>query len=122
MSEVYPHLSEAKCGSDWCEQGDEASPQVLRVFQGKYVGIHKLGHRVDVMQEYTSIGLLGAVTTTMDSEGAILTTAPFDHITREDVEKVLDRFRGEIMQVPPMSAHLSFPTGFADGLASDSPR
>lgn len=54
------------------------------------------------VQEYESIGLLGAATTTMDSEGPILTTAAFDHITREDIEKVLDRFRGDIMQVPPM--------------------
>ena len=38
----------------------------------------------------------------MDSEGEILTTAGFDNITREDVEKDLDRFRGEILQTPPM--------------------
>ena len=38
----------------------------------------------------------------MDSEGPILTTSAFDHITRGDVERVLDRFRGDIMQVPPM--------------------
>lgn len=38
----------------------------------------------------------------MDADGPILATAPFEHITREDIEGVLDRFRGDIVQVPPM--------------------
>lgn len=38
----------------------------------------------------------------MDADDPVLSTAAWEHITREDVEKVLDRFRGEIMQVPPM--------------------
>ena len=53
-------------------------------------------------QEYESTGLLGASTNTYDSEGEILSTAPWEHVTREAVEKVLDRFRGDIQQVPPM--------------------
>lgn len=39
----------------------------------------------------------------MDSEGEILATGNFDNVTREDIEAVLDRFRGEITQTPPMS-------------------
>lgn len=31
-----------------------------------------------------------------------MSTGNFDNITREDVEKVLDRFRGTIKQTPPM--------------------
>lgn len=46
--------------------------------------------------------MLGASTTTYDAEGEILTTAKWDHVTREDIEGVLDRFRGEIIQTPPM--------------------
>jgi tRNA pseudouridine55 synthase len=54
------------------------------------------------MQEYESDGLLGAATTTYDSEGPVMSTHSFDGVTREDIEKVLDRFRGKINQTPPM--------------------
>jgi tRNA pseudouridine55 synthase len=54
------------------------------------------------VQEYESWGILGAATTTYDSEGPIITTHDFDGITREKVESVLDRFRGTIKQTPPM--------------------
>ncbi|KAL7419732.1 pseudouridine synthase pus4 [Cryptotrichosporon argae] len=57
-------------------------------------------------KEYESTGLLGASTTTYDSQGPILSTARFDHITREDVERVLDRFRGQIKQTPPIFSAL----------------
>lgn len=38
----------------------------------------------------------------MDAEGEVLSTGVSDAITREDVEGVLDKFRGKIMQTPPM--------------------
>lgn len=71
----------------------------------EFLSCSKVSHRARSLsdrQEYESIGLLGASTTTYDSEGPILATAPFDGITREDVERVLDRFRGKITQTPPM--------------------
>lgn len=55
-----------------------------------------------LLQEYESTGLLGAATTTYDSEGPVIATHGFDGITREDIERVLDRFRGKISQTPPM--------------------
>ena len=54
------------------------------------------------MQEYETIGLLGASTTTQDAEGAILAAGPFEHITREDIEKAVSKFQGSIKQIPPM--------------------
>lgn len=53
-------------------------------------------------QEYRSTGMLGCSTDSYDSEGAIVSTAPWQHVTREMVEGVLDRFRGNILQTPPM--------------------
>lgn len=47
-------------------------------------------------------GLFGSATDSYDSEGKIIRTAPFTHLSREKVEAVLDRFRGEIKQLPPM--------------------
>lgn len=55
-----------------------------------------------IVKEYVTIGLLGASTTTQDAEGAILTSAPFEHITREDIEKAVSKFQGSIKQIPPM--------------------
>jgi tRNA pseudouridine55 synthase len=46
--------------------------------------------------------MLGAATTSYDAESPILHTGNFDNITREDIEKVLDQFRGVIKQTPPM--------------------
>ncbi|RSH94597.1 hypothetical protein EHS25_004401 [Saitozyma podzolica] len=69
-------------------------------------GTKHLNRFLECSKEYESTGLLGAATTTYDSEGPILSTAPFDGITREDVEKVLDQFRGEINQVPPIFSAL----------------
>lgn len=53
-------------------------------------------------QEYVATGLLGCSTTTYDSEGEILATAPWRHVTRELIESKLDQFRGAIVQTPPM--------------------
>ncbi len=53
-------------------------------------------------QEYVSIGLLGAATTSYDSQDPVISTGNFDNITREDVEKALEQFRGKIKQTPPM--------------------
>ena len=54
------------------------------------------------MQEYRTIGLLGCATDSYDSEGKRVRNAPFKHITKEKIEAVLQRFRGEIKQLPPM--------------------
>ncbi|CAE7229467.1 unnamed protein product [Rhizoctonia solani] len=58
------------------------------------------------LQEYRTTALLGCETDSYDSNGARVRTSPFSHITREDVEKVLDRFRGEIQQMPPVFSAL----------------
>lgn len=65
-------------------------------------GTKHLNRFLECTKEYESIGLLGASTSTYDSEGPILSTGDFDGVTREDVERVLDQFRGKIKQTPPM--------------------
>ncbi|WVF66983.1 tRNA pseudouridine(55) synthase [Kwoniella sp. CBS 6097] len=69
-------------------------------------GTKHLNQFLECSKEYESIGLIGCMTTSMDSDDPVLSTAPWEHITREDVEKVLDRFRGEIYQVPPIFSAL----------------
>jgi tRNA U55 pseudouridine synthase TruB len=55
------------------------------------------------LKSYTTVGLLGSCTTSFDSEGEIISMAPYAHVTRETIEGVLDKFRGNIYQMPPMS-------------------
>jgi len=52
---------------------------------------------------YEGTGVLGARTETEDIQGSIVEMKPYDHVTREALEKVLvEKFTGEILQVPPM--------------------
>lgn len=53
------------------------------------------------VKEYIATIALGATTPSFDLETAIDATYPTDHITREDVEKVLRNFHGPISQIPP---------------------
>lgn len=52
-------------------------------------------------KEYLATAQLGVATDTLDADGAILERSPMA-VDRDDIEGVLDRFRGEILQVPPM--------------------
>lgn len=62
--------------------------------------------KIDALQagekEYIATLRLGATTPSFDLETEIDKTYPTAHITREAVEKVLEKFRGTIMQVPPI--------------------
>ncbi len=53
-------------------------------------------------KEYTATLQLGATTPSYDLEHAVDCTYPTSHITREQIEKVLAGFVGEIQQVPPL--------------------
>ena len=53
-------------------------------------------------KRYTARVRLGAITDTYDAEGEIVEEHDASAITRADVERALDGFRGEIDQVPPM--------------------
>ncbi len=52
-------------------------------------------------KEYIAQIRLGATTPSFDLEKPIDATYPTEHITREMVEQVLERFKGTIEQVPP---------------------
>lgn len=53
------------------------------------------------VKEYVATLQLGATTPSYDLEKPIDKTYPTAHITRELIDEVLARFRGEIWQVPP---------------------
>ena len=51
---------------------------------------------------YKAGGEFGFETTTLDMEGNITKRADFDHISEHDIVDVLDKFRGDIQQIPPI--------------------
>lgn len=53
-------------------------------------------------KEYIATLRLGCTTASFDAEHEIDGTYPTAHITKELVDEALSRFRGEIMQIPPM--------------------
>ena len=59
-------------------------------------------------KEYEARVLLGRVTDTQDITGKVLKENRKIKIEREAVEKVLDGFRGEIAQIPPMFSALKY--------------
>ncbi|KAL7411267.1 pseudouridine synthase, partial [Mrakia frigida] len=83
---------------------DPLADGVLVVGLGK--GTKELGRFLLCSKEYRTVGILGCSTDSYDSDGAIVDTAPWEHLTRQDVENVLDRFRGEILQTPPIYSAL----------------
>ncbi len=61
---------------------------------------------LDSDKRYTCTAQLGETTTTGDKEGDILQTRELKPFTPEQVEAVLDKFRGDIQQIPPMFSAL----------------
>jgi tRNA pseudouridine55 synthase len=60
---------------------------------------------LDADKSYTALLRLGQTTTTGDAEGEITAELPVD-FTQSHLDAVLDRFRGEIQQMPPMHSAL----------------
>lgn len=61
---------------------------------------------LDSTKRYQTVVKLGQTTTTGDVEGEILQTRDVPALTREYIEQVLNQFRGDIEQVPPMYSAL----------------
>jgi tRNA pseudouridine55 synthase len=69
-------------------------------------GTKQLGTFLECTKTYDTIVLFGASTDTQDRVGRILKRAPYQHITRQMVEKALGQFRGKFMQLPPLYSAL----------------
>lgn len=61
---------------------------------------------LDSDKRYTCTAQLGVTTTTGDKEGEELQTRPVSPFDKTDIEKVLETFRGDIEQIPPMFSAL----------------
>ncbi|ODQ54311.1 pseudouridine synthase [Saitoella complicata NRRL Y-17804] len=65
-------------------------------------GTKELSSMLNCSKDYTATVLLGSATDTYDSQGKIVTRAPWEHITPEMIDEALAKFRGPILQKPPI--------------------
>lgn len=61
---------------------------------------------LDSNKRYTCTAQLGTTTTTGDKEGDILETCEVKAFGQQEIEQVLEQFRGAIQQIPPMYSAL----------------
>ncbi len=61
---------------------------------------------LDSNKRYTCTAQLGTTTTTGDKEGDILQTRDIPNLSEQQILTVLDQFKGEIQQIPPMHSAL----------------
>ncbi len=78
---------------------DPMATGVLPIFLGRATRAVPFFEHADKV--YEAVLRLGLVTDTQDSTGRVLEEHSVD-ITREQLEAILPRFRGEIRQIPPM--------------------
>ncbi|XP_077205984.1 pseudouridylate synthase TRUB1 isoform X2 [Paroedura picta] len=83
---------------------DKAATGVLVVGIGE--GTKMLCDVLAGSKKYLAIGHLGKATNTFDSLGKVTEEKPYHHITKEELENVLQKFTGNIMQVPPLYSAL----------------
>ena len=82
---------------------DPMATGVLPVFVGRATrGVEFFEH---AEKAYETELLLGVATDTEDTTGTVLTRREVS-VTQEELTEVLERFRGEIMQIPPMYSAL----------------
>uniref|UniRef100_A0A8C5KE18 Pseudouridylate synthase TRUB1 n=1 Tax=Jaculus jaculus TaxID=51337 RepID=A0A8C5KE18_JACJA len=83
---------------------DSAARGVLVVGIGR--GTKMLTSMLSGSKRYIATGELGKATDTLDSTGKVTEEKPYDKITQEDIESILQKFTGNIMQVPPLYSAL----------------
>lgn len=69
-------------------------------------GTKSLNKFLECTKSYETVVLFGAATDSYDVEGKVVKRAPYKHITKEAVEEALGKFRGKIMQKPPVFSAL----------------
>ena len=79
---------------------DPMATGVLPVFVGRATRAVEFAEKSD--KEYIAGLKLGVVTSTQDTSGEVLERRPAAHIGHQEVCNILEQFRGDILQVPPM--------------------
>ncbi|XP_051778415.1 probable tRNA pseudouridine synthase 1 [Erpetoichthys calabaricus] len=83
---------------------DNSASGVLVVGIGK--GTKMLSNMLKGSKKYTTVGEFGKTTDTLDATGKVTEELSYDHIKKDDLIKILQKFSGNIMQVPPLYSAL----------------
>jgi tRNA pseudouridine55 synthase len=83
---------------------DPAATGVLPIAIGQATRL--IEYLVDTSKSYRATVRLGATTETDDAEGAVLETRPVPALDWQTIDRALEPFRGDILQVPPMYSAL----------------
>ena len=83
-----------------CGTLDPAATGLLVLVLGRFTRLAE--HFSGENKSYDAVVRLGAETPSMDTETEIIAEKDFSGVTMESLESVLQKFRGDIMQVPPM--------------------
>lgn len=83
---------------------DPLASGVLPICLGEATKLSQL--LLDSDKAYDTTGTLGEIRSTGDAEGEVLSRADVPAISAADLEQLLDRFRGDVEQVPPMFSAL----------------
>lgn len=69
-------------------------------------GTKSLSDFLGCTKSYETVVLFGKATDTYDTEGKVVARKGYEHITKEQVEEALAKFKGKIMQKPPIFSAL----------------
>ena len=79
---------------------DPAATGLLVMLVGKATKASQ--YLMSVEKEYTGTIKLGEVTNTQDADGEVMETRPVPELTAAQIETVLESFKGDQYQIPPM--------------------
>ncbi len=79
---------------------DPLATGLLIICTGKMT--KQISRFMEMEKEYSGTMILGQTTPSVDLETEVSEKIPIDHISAEDINKMAERFRGKIMQAPPV--------------------
>ena len=79
---------------------DPLATGLLIICTGKFT--KKINEYMAQEKEYSGTFILGATTPTFDLESEPRNFKSFDHISEKDINNIVNKFIGEILQVPPI--------------------
>jgi tRNA pseudouridine55 synthase len=79
---------------------DPAATGVLPLLLGRATRIAE--YLLEWDKEYVAVLRLGRTTDTQDATGTVLSERPIDRLTDEHIRRTITRFKGSLMQLPPM--------------------
>ena len=85
---------------------DPDADGVLPVLIGRATKLQD--YLLDLSKAYSFELTLGVATDTLDATGQVVAERPWAHVTREDVERAIKDFHGEITQVPPIYSAIKY--------------